>query len=80
MMTDGSRPADGDIVVREQHRGQLVVYLLRSQPGPDQVIVRCRETALEQAASIANRQHVRAWLTIDGEAPTPLEPFTDSMR
>ena len=74
MMSDPSRPADGDIVVHEQRRGHLVVYFLRAQPGPDQVMVRCRETALEQAASIATRRRVRAWLTMDGQVPLPLEP------
>jgi hypothetical protein len=73
MMSDPSRPADGDIVVREQRRGHFVVYFLRAQPGPDQVVVRCRETALEQAASIATRRHVRAWLTTEGQVPVPLD-------
>ena len=70
---DGSRPSDGDIVVREQRRGQMLVYLLRSQPGPDQIIVLSRDTALAQARSIATRVHVRAWLTIDGHAHLPLD-------
>ena len=73
MMSDPSRPADGDIVVREQRRGQAVLYFLRSQPGPDQVMVPCRETALAQAAMIARRRHVRAWLTADGQVPLPFE-------
>ncbi len=71
MLADSARPMDGDIVVREQRRGQRLVYLLRSQPGPDQVVVSSRATALAQARSIALRVHVRAWLTVDGHAPQP---------
>ena len=74
MMSDPSRPADGDIVVREQRRGRGMVYFLRAQPGPDQIEVGCRETALKDAATIADRRHVRAWLSEDGRAPMPLEP------
>jgi hypothetical protein len=72
-MTDSSRPAAGDIVVCQQERNKLLVYILRPATGPDQVIVHSRQTALEQAASIAHRRQVRAWLTIDGCDHIPLE-------
>ncbi|MNC86995.1 hypothetical protein D3C83_26890 [compost metagenome] len=72
MLSDSARPMDGDIVVREQQRGQRRVYLLRSQPGPDQIVVSSRATAFAQARSIALRVRVRAWLTVDGHAPLPL--------
>lgn len=72
LLADSARPMDGDIVVREQQRGPRLVYLLRSQPGPDQIVVSSRATALAQARSIALRVRVRAWLTVDGHAPLPL--------
>jgi hypothetical protein len=75
-MTDSSRPAQGDIVVCQQQRDELLVYILRSATGPDQILVHSRQTALEQAASIARRQRVRAWLTTDGRDHLPLEYVT----
>jgi hypothetical protein len=72
-MTDASRPAHDDIVVCQQQRGQLFVYILRGARSPDQVLVQSRETAFEQAASIARRQRVRAWLTSDGQDHIPLD-------
>ena len=79
-VAEHSRPTDGDIVVREQRRGQSLAYLLRAQPGPDQIIVWSRDTALAQAQSIANRRRVRAWLTVDGQAHVPLEEVFTSRR
>jgi hypothetical protein len=72
-MTDRSNPASDDIVVCQQQRGHLLVYILRPVAGPDQILVRSRQVALEQASSIASRRRVRAWLTSDGRHHVPLE-------
>ena len=72
-MNEGSQPAHNDIVVCQQRRGPLFVYVLRGARGPDQILVRSLDTALDQAAVIASRQRVRAWLTSNGQDHIPLD-------
>lgn len=79
-VVERARPVDGDIVVHEQRRGHLLVYLLRARPGPYQIMVPSRDTALAQTQVIANRLGVRAWLTTDGQAHVPLEEVFASRR
>ena len=71
-MSKLARPAPGDIVVRQERREQVLVYILHTESGPDQLVLRSREEAVERATLTAHRQQVRAWLTIDGQDHTPL--------
>jgi hypothetical protein len=72
-MNERMQPRSGDIVVSQQQRGPMIVYILRPVTGPDQILVRSREVALGQAMSIAARQNVRVWLTSDGRSHVPVE-------
>lgn len=72
-MSKLARPAPGDIVVRQERREQVFVYILHTESGPDRLVLRSREEAVERATFTAQRQQVRAWLTIDGQDYTPLE-------
>lgn len=66
---------DGDVVVREEERAGLLVYVLSTASGPGQVLVRSREDAVAQAVTFAERQHVRVWLTALNSDFTLLEDF-----
>jgi hypothetical protein len=55
-------PENGDVIVREEHCEGKRTYVLRTAPGPDQIIIRTSEEATAQAVAFANLQHVRAWL------------------
>jgi hypothetical protein len=70
-----SVPEDGDIVVREEQREGTPVYVLRSAPGADQILVQPCEAAIARALGCARRQHVRAWLTTGGHDFVLLEDF-----
>jgi hypothetical protein len=67
-------PEDGDVVIREAQGEERCVYILRTYPGPDQLLARSREEAVAKAVGFAKREHVRVWL--DNEADcTLLEDF-----
>jgi hypothetical protein len=68
-------PEDGDIVVREEKREGVLIYVLHIAPGADQYLVRTREEAVAQAVTFARREHVRAWLTDEGYDFTLVEDF-----
>jgi hypothetical protein len=68
-------PEDGDIVVREEQREGVLIYVLHTAPGADQYLLRTREEAVAQAATFARRQQVRAWLTDEGYDFVLLEDF-----
>ena len=55
-------PEDEDIVVRQEMREGMDVYVLHTARGPDQYLLRTREEAVAQAVTFAKRQGVRAWL------------------
>jgi hypothetical protein len=70
-MTARSIPEDGDVVLREEEVEGRVVYVLHTgpdadQPGADQDVLRMREEAIAKALTLAECQHVRAWLTDEG--------------
>ncbi len=58
-----SIPEHGDLVIAQGTRDELGVYIVRSTPGPDQLVVGTRDAALEHARRFAKHQHVRVWLT-----------------
>jgi len=58
-------PENGDIVVRQEHRGGAVVYVLHTAPGPDEYLLPDADQAARHALALAERQGVRAWLTTD---------------
>src|SRR5262245_41570159 len=64
MQTYGA-PADGDIVVRREHRSGTIVYVLHTAPGPDECLLSSCEEAVAQAVMMAKRQDTRAWFTTD---------------
>ena len=68
-------PEDGDIVVREEQREGVLIYLLHTAPGADQYLLRTREEAVAQAVTFARREQVRAWLTDEGYDFVLLEDF-----
>ena len=55
-------PEDGDIVVQHEHRDGRERFVLRTAPGMDQIVVRSRTAALDQAIAFARRLQVRVWL------------------
>lgn len=57
-----STPEDGDIVVRQETREGMDVFVLHTAGGADQYLLRRREDAIVQAVTFAKRQGVRAWL------------------
>lgn len=61
-MLANTTPEDGDIVVRQETREGMDVYVLHTARGPDQYLLRAREEAVAQAVTFAKRQGVRAWL------------------
>jgi hypothetical protein len=69
------RTAPQDIVIRQENRAGSVVYVLHTAPGPDQYVLRTREEAIAQAATVAKRQGVRTWLTDEGYDFVLLEDF-----
>lgn len=74
-MATHSTPEDGDIVVRHGQRDGKYVYLLRTAPGPDQIVVQTRNDAVAQAVTWAKRQQVRVWMTNGDSDFTLLEDF-----
>src|SRR6266852_2111397 len=63
VMPRRTTPEDGDIVVREELRGETPVYVLYIAPGADQNEFRRRGEAIAQALALGERHYVRAWLT-----------------
>jgi hypothetical protein len=74
-MPTRSTPGGGDIVVRKEIRGETPVYVLNIAPRADQYEFWRRDRALAQGAALAERQHVRAWLTDEGDDFVLLEDF-----
>ena len=68
-------PEDGDIVVRQEMRDGMLVYVLHTAPRADQYLLRTREEAVAQAVAFARREQVRAWLTDEGYDFVLLEDF-----
>jgi hypothetical protein len=68
-------PEDGDIVIREEQRAGVCVYVLHTAPRADQAEFLRREQAIVQAVALARRQDVRAWLTDEGYDFVLLESF-----
>lgn len=65
-------PENGDVLVRQETRDGMVVYILRTALGTDQYLLRTREEAVMQALTFAERQGVRAWLIDDSDHYVPL--------
>jgi hypothetical protein len=59
-MLTRSIPLDGDVVVREEARGTECIYVLRTLPGPDQLVLASYELAARHALAFAKRHHVNA--------------------
>ena len=59
-MLTASLPADGDVVVREGPRDTGYVYVLRTLPGPDQLVLPSYELAARHALQFARRHRVNA--------------------
>ena len=53
----------GDVVVRQERRDGVRLYILHTTAARDQYLVHTREEAIAQALKYAKRQRVRAWLT-----------------
>src|SRR5712671_3449547 len=68
-------PEDGDIVIREEIRGGMPVYVLHIAPGGDQDEFRRREEGIAQALPLGERHHVRVWLSDEGYDFVLLEDF-----
>ena len=62
-LTNLVNPEDGDVVVRQETQGKRLIYLLRIDPGGDQLCFGTRDEAVAQAVAFAKRQHARAWFT-----------------
>jgi hypothetical protein len=58
-----STPEDGDVVVQQDTRDGRCIFVLHIAPGPDQLLLHSRDTALAAARGFATRQQVRVWLT-----------------
>ena len=65
-MRSATSPEDGDIVVREERRGETPVYVLQTALGGDHSAP-IREEAIAKALVWAERQHVRVWVTDAGD-------------
>jgi LPS sulfotransferase NodH len=68
-------PEDGDIVLREEKREGVLIYVLHTASGADQYLVRTREEAVAQAVTFTRREQVRAWLIDEGYDFTLVEDF-----
>jgi hypothetical protein len=68
-------PEDGDIIVREEQREGIAVYVLHTAPGADQQVLRNRGEAIAEVLESAKRENVRAWRTDEGYDFTLLEDF-----
>jgi len=79
-MLTRTTPEDGDIVMREEKRGGTLVYVLHTAPGADQYEFRRRDEGIAQAVALAEREHVRAWLTDEGYDFVLLEDFREWIR
>jgi hypothetical protein len=62
-MVARSVPENGDIVVRQETRGDALVYI----SGPDQCLLHTREDAVAHAETFAKSADVRAWF-VRGES------------
>lgn len=71
-----SIPQHGDLVVRQDRRDGLPVYLLCAMPGPNQYSTPSRDDAIAHAVSFARRLGVRAWLE-DGNGFTAIDHHRD---
>jgi hypothetical protein len=67
-------PEDGDVLIREAQGEEHRVYILRTCPGPDQLLARSREEAVAKAIGFAKREQVRVWLDNEVDC-TLLEDF-----
>jgi hypothetical protein len=65
MMWTRTAPEDGDIVVSQEKRDGMVVFILHIAPGPDRHLFHLRDEAAAHALTLAERHGVRAWLTTD---------------
>jgi hypothetical protein len=61
-----SAPQDGDIVVREHMQDGKLTFVLHTEPGPAQMILRTRDEALQQANKVAERLRVQVWIANGG--------------
>ena len=66
-MVAASVPSDGDVVIREEARETACVYVLRTLPGPYQLVLPSYELAARHALQFAKRQNVNVWIE-DGES------------
>lgn len=59
-------PQRGDIVVRKEWREGVIVYALRTVPGPEQLIIQTYDGAVAQAFAFATLQWVCVFVEVDG--------------
>jgi hypothetical protein len=55
-------PDDGDIVIRDGSRSDERIYILYTQSGPEQYVLRSRDEAISQATRFATSLGVRVWI------------------
>ena len=61
-MRAGTTPEDADVVVRPDIRNGTRVFVICTGSGPDQLVVRTRDAALERARAFAKHQQGRVWI------------------
>jgi len=70
-----ARPEDGDIVIRRELRNPRSVFVLRTVPGPDQLVYPDGDAALAIAQRAARHLRTRVWSTHDNQAFTLVDNF-----
>ena len=66
-MVARSVPENGDIIIRQETRGDALVYILHTAAGSDQYLLHTRDEAVAQAETFAKSAGVRAWF-VRGES------------
>jgi hypothetical protein len=70
-----SIPENGDVVVREDMRNGVRTYILHTFRGAEERTYSSSEQAFADAATLAERDRVRVWLTDEGYDFLLLEDF-----
>lgn len=74
-MEPPSTPEAGDVVIGQDTRDGLPIYVLHTADYPEQLVVRSHDAALHQARTFARRQRVRVWMTSGDHDFTLIEDF-----
>ena len=79
-MGASSKPEGRDVVIRHDMRGGLPVYILHTAEFPEQLVVRSRDAALQQAQRFAKRERVRVWTKNGDNDFTLIDDFSAMKR